>query len=154
MASVNPSTFALGPCVAATIVAALLLAAPILAPAQSGEGSDVDAVEEIVVTGTRIKKRNLVSTSPVTQVNSEELLFQGITRIEDLLNNLPQVIADQAAWTNNGSSGTATVDLRGLEAVRTLTLLNGRRLPAGTPDRKSTRLNSSHCLVSRMPSPA
>lgn len=133
MASVNPSTFALGPCVAATIVAALLLAAPILAPAQSGEGSDVDAVEEIVVTGTRIKKRNLVSTSPVTQVNSEEFLFQGTTRIEDLLNDLPQVIADQASWTNNGTSGTATVDLRGLEAVRTLTLLNGRRLPAGTP---------------------
>lgn len=139
--SVNPSLVALGPRVAATIVAALLLAAPIHVSAQSGEDSDADVVEEIVVTGTRIKKRNLVSTSPVTQIDSEELAFQGITRVEDLLNGLPQTIADQTAWTNNGSAGTATVDLRGLQPVRTLTLLNGRRLPAGTPTNPVADIN-------------
>lgn len=134
MISVNPSLLALGPRLAAIIVAVLFLAAPIRVLGQSGgEDAQVDAVEEIIVTGTRIKKRNLVSTSPVTQVDSEEFTFQGITRVEDLLNGLPQVIADQSSATNSGSFGTATVDLRGLQPVRTLTLLNGRRLPAGTP---------------------
>lgn len=115
------------------MVAAVCLAAPVRVPAQSGADSEIHAIEEIVVTGTRIKKRNLISTSPVTQVDSEEFTFQGITRVEDLLNNLPQTVADQSSKVNNGSTGTATVDLRGLQPVRTLTLLNGRRLPAGTP---------------------
>jgi len=128
-----PSQLALGQRLAAATLAALFLGLPAIVYAQDDDGDGADAVEEIVVTGTRIKRRNLVSTSPVTQVDSEELLFQGVTRVEDLLNDLPQVIADQASWTNNGTSGTATVDLRGLQPVRTLTLLNGRRLPAGTP---------------------
>lgn len=107
---------------------------PLLATAQQSDQEISETLEEIVVTGSRIKRRNLVSTSPVTQVNSEEFLFQGITRVEDLLNRLPQVLADQSSGTNNGAFGTATVDLRGLFPVRTLTLLNGRRLPAGSPN--------------------
>jgi iron complex outermembrane receptor protein len=123
---------ALGYAIAAMSLAAVSVSAPLYA---QGGGPDVDenVVEEIVVTGSRIKRANLVSTSPVTQVNSDEFLFRGITRVEDLLNDLPQVLPDQSSATNNGASGTATVDLRGLFAPRTLTLLNGRRLPAGSP---------------------
>ena len=117
--------------VALSLVAVLL---PAGAFAQTdNEIAETDVVEEIVVTGSRIKKRNLFSTSPVTQIDSEEFTFQGVTRVEDLLNDLPQVIADQSSGTNNGSDGIATVDLRGIEPSRTLTLVNGRRLPAGTP---------------------
>ena len=105
------------------------------------EVAEAETVEEIVVTGSRIKKRNLFSTSPVTQVDSEEFTFQGVTRVEDLLNDLPQVIADQSSGTNNGSDGTATVDLRGIEPTRTLTLINGRRLPAGTPSNPAVDVN-------------
>jgi len=94
---------------------------------------DDDAVEEIVVTGSRIKRANQTSTSPITQIDSQELKWQGVTRVEDMLNDLPQVIADQSSGTNNGSDGIATVDLRGLRPTRTLTIVNGRRLPAGTP---------------------
>jgi outer membrane receptor protein involved in Fe transport len=61
------------------------------------------------------------------------MTFQGVTRIEDMLNRLPQVAASQNANVANGSSGTATVDLRNLGVARTLVLLNGRRLPAGSP---------------------
>jgi outer membrane receptor protein involved in Fe transport len=114
-------------------------------PAYSQVG-DVDLdeaneIEEIVVTGSRIKRRNLISTSPVTQVDSEEFLFQGVTRVEDLLNDLPQTVADQTSATNNGASGTATVNLRGLSSGRTLTLLNGRRLPYGSPIYLATDIN-------------
>ena len=44
-----------------------------------------ELIEEILVTGTRIKRKNMISTSPITQVNAEELLYQGSTRVEDLL---------------------------------------------------------------------
>lgn len=127
------------------ITAATTLAALSCSPIAHAQGDDFDddtnAIEEIVVTGSRIKRRNLISSSPVTQVNADEFLFQGITRIEDLINDLPMVIADQNSATNNGSDGTATINLRGLEATRTLTLLNGRRLPGGSPTNSAVDVN-------------
>jgi outer membrane receptor protein involved in Fe transport len=134
------SRTALGPIAAAIFVAVPLFFSPAFAQ-DSYDSVEAEAVEEIVVTGSRIKRRNLVSTSPVTQVDAIELEFQGITRIEDMLNDLPQVIADQSSATNNGSAGIATVDLRGLLPVRTLTLLNGRRLPAGSPSNPASDVN-------------
>jgi outer membrane receptor protein involved in Fe transport len=53
--------------------------------------------------------------------------------VEDTLRNLPQVFARQNANQSYGSTGTATVNLRGLGEERTLVLVNGRRLPAGSP---------------------
>jgi outer membrane receptor protein involved in Fe transport len=61
--------------------------------------------------------------------------------VENLLNNLPQVFAAQGATISNGATGTATVNLRGLGAVRTLVLVNGRRLPAGSPRTFAADLN-------------
>jgi iron complex outermembrane recepter protein len=91
------------------------------------------SLEEVVVTGSRIAQPGLEAISPVTTINAEEIKLQGTTRIEDLLNNLPQVFADQGSNISNGSTGTATVNLRGLGAQRTLVLINGRRLMPGDP---------------------
>ena len=140
MVSHHYSRTALGPIATATFIAVHLLPVPAVAQ-ESDESFEAEAVEEIVVTGSRIKRRNLVSTSPVTQVDAVELEFQGITRVEDMLNDLPQVIADQSSATNNGSAGIATVDLRGLQPIRTLTLLNGRRLPLGSPFNPAADVN-------------
>src|SRR5579863_4458670 len=90
-------------------------------------------VEEVVVTGSRIVEPGLQSISPVTSVSQEELKSQGVTRVEDLLNSLPQVVPDQGSMSSNGASGTATVNLRGLGPQRTLVLINGRRLMPGDP---------------------
>jgi len=90
-------------------------------------------METVLVTGTRIPRANEVSMSPVAQINADEFLYRGITRVEDMLNALPMVAPTQMSGISNGATGTATVDLRGLTAERTLTLLNGRRLPAGSP---------------------
>jgi outer membrane receptor protein involved in Fe transport len=57
----------------------------------------------------------------------------GVTRVEDLLNELPQVFAAQGANISNGATGTAEVDLRGLGPKRTLVLVNGLRLGPGDP---------------------
>jgi outer membrane receptor protein involved in Fe transport len=91
------------------------------------------AVEELVITGSRIPQPNLTSISPVTVVGSAEVASRGVTRTEDLVNQLPQVFAAQGSTIANASNGTATVDLRALGSNRTLVLIDGRRLQAGDP---------------------
>lgn len=90
-------------------------------------------VEKIAVTGSRIQRANMVSSSPVTEITAEDIAISGITRVEDLLNDMPSIFAAQTANTANGSTGTATVDLRNLGSERTLVLINGRRMPSGSP---------------------
>ena len=84
-------------------------------------------VSEIVVTGTRIPSPNLTSIAPITTVGNADIKSQGITRIEDITNALPQVFAGQGSSVTNGSNGTATVNLRDLGSNRTLVLIDGRR---------------------------
>ena len=98
--------------------------------ATAGEGSSDDT---IVVTGSRIPRPELASASPVTVVGAAEIKQSGVTRVEDLLNALPQVFAGQGGSISNGATGIATVDLRNLGPQRTLVLVNGRRLVPGDP---------------------
>lgn len=97
--------------------------------------------KDIVVTGSRIANPNATSASPLTAISAQEVRLQGTTRTEDLLNSLPQVFSGQGGNLSNGASGTATVDLRGLGANRTLVLLNGRRLQPGDPNSSAADLN-------------
>ncbi len=90
-------------------------------------------VSEIVVTGTRIPSPNLTSVAPVTSLGAADIKAQGVSRVEDLINSLPQAFASQGSSYSNGSNGTATVNLRGLGSARTLVLIDGRRLQAGNP---------------------
>src|SRR5215831_5473912 len=88
-------------------------------------------VEEVVVTGSRLS--NETAISPITTVSAADLQQTGLTRVEDVLNNLPMVFAGMNATTANGADGTATVDLRGLGNQRTLVLVDGLRLGPGSP---------------------
>jgi iron complex outermembrane receptor protein len=90
-------------------------------------------LQEVVVTGSRISVPNQVAISPVTFVSALDIQETGVTRVEDLLNQLPQVFASQGANISNGASGTATVDLRGLGPKRTMILINGTRVGPGDP---------------------
>lgn len=92
-----------------------------------------EKVDRIEVTGSRIPSANLDSTSPITTIDAAAIKVEGLRSVENLLNNLPQVFAAQGATISNAATGTATVNLRGLGDERTLVLVNGRRLPAGTP---------------------
>lgn len=124
-----------GRLLASTIICGAALA--VSAPAFAQE-TDVGSV---VITGSRIPQPNLVGTSPVTQVTSEDITTAGVTKVEDLVNSLPQAFAAQNSSVSNGASGTATVDLRGLGSVRTLVLIDGRRLPYGSPNDPAADLN-------------
>ena len=100
------------------------------APAPTGAAPA--PVEEVVVTGSRLQTPNETSISPITTVTATELQETGMTRVEDVLNNLPGVFAGMNSTTSNGADGTAVVDLRGLGAQRTLVLVNGKRLGPGS----------------------
>lgn len=86
-------------------------------------------VDTVVVTGTRIRRPNAQSAAPIVTMDKQELQFQGVMNIEDALNRLPQVRADNnqfGAGFDNG--GQAKVNLRRLGNQRTLVLLDGERL--------------------------
>ena len=106
--------------------------------AAADEGAPVEA---IVVTGSRIQAPNLTAISPVTTVTNADIKASGTQRTEDLLNSLPQVFAAQTSTLSNGATGTATVNLRGLGSVRTLVLINGRRLMPGDVTSSAADLN-------------
>ena len=96
--------------------------------------------DEIVVTGSRLNVNpNLASPQPVLSIDAAEISARGVVNIEDLTNSLPQITAAQTAEQSNGASGTAQLDLRGLGAQRTLSLIDGRRLPYG--DSSSVAVN-------------
>lgn len=94
-------------------------------------------LEEVVVTGTRITNPNFVSTSQVQVVTADDIENRGAVRLEDVLNDLPQIAPGQIAQTANGSDGTATANLRNLGCSRTLVLINGSRMAPGTASGES-----------------
>src|SRR6202451_3257715 len=89
-------------------------------------------VEEVVVTGSRLQTPNETAISPITTVSAVDIQQTGLTRVEDVLNNLPMVFAGMNSTTSNGADGTAVVDLRGLGSQRTLVLVDGLRLGPGS----------------------
>jgi outer membrane receptor protein involved in Fe transport len=89
--------------------------------------SEDDEIEEVVVTGSRIKRRELTTMSPIAVIGAPDYSLSGTTNVERLLNTMPQVIPGEGGFTNNESSGVATIDLRGLGTQRSLVLVNGRR---------------------------
>ena len=118
-------------------------AAAISAPAFSEEANSEESadVERIEVTGSRIRRTDLETSSSVHVTSAEDIKLSGFTRIEDLMNSLPMIEAGQTAFQSNGASGTANLDLRGLGSNRTLVLVNGRRLQSGGVYSQSPDIN-------------
>ncbi|MDZ4730527.1 MAG: TonB-dependent receptor [Xanthomonadales bacterium] len=91
------------------------------------EDAESGALEEVTVTGSRIKRQELITSTPITVIGAQDYTLSGTTNVEQLLNSMPQVIPGEGGYTNNDSNGVATVDLRGLGVQRGLVLVNGRR---------------------------
>ncbi len=83
-----------------------------------------DASQRIEVTGSLIKRAADATALPVTSVRSEELEARGHTELKDFMLELPQA---SSLGSFAGTAGPMT-SLRGFGPMRTLTLLNGRRL--------------------------
>ena len=124
----------------AAVMAALYPGAQ--AMAQDNQAYDEDeAIEEVIVIGSRIRRDTYSSPSPVDVVLTEGASARGISDVATMLQTTtvaagsPQVTAalSAAGFTPvNGGLGTSTLSIRGLGANRTLVLLNGRRAgPSG-----------------------
>ncbi|MFK8020971.1 MAG: TonB-dependent receptor [Pseudomonadales bacterium] len=86
-----------------------------------------ESLEEVVITGSRIKRQDLESVSPFVTIGADEFKLSGNLNVEQKLNELPLTLPSFGASSNNPGDGTARVDLRGLGSFRTLVLVNGRR---------------------------
>lgn len=127
-------------------VSAVLMscAASAMSPAQAAE----DQIAEVVVTGSRIARPNLESVTPVLAIGQNDFAALGMENFADMAASLPQfspafgVSRTQSTFAGAQNSGLNQVNLRNLTALRTVVLLNGRRLPGGTSTSTSVDFNT------------
>jgi iron complex outermembrane recepter protein len=115
---------------AGTIMAGAMIATPAYAQDEAADVStnaQANETNAILVTGSRIQRTDLNSTSPVAVVSPEEFRLTGAVNVEQVLNTLPQVLPGVTGFSNNPGNGAVTLNLRNLGATRTLVLVNGRR---------------------------
>ncbi len=129
-----------------TLIGALFVSATLaLSPqvfaqddAEEDEAADEEeATEEIVVTGSRLKRDTYSSISPLQIITGQISREVGLIDAADILQESTAAGGQQIDLTFQGfvldnGPGATTINLRGLGAARTLVLVNGRRLsPAG-----------------------
>jgi outer membrane receptor protein involved in Fe transport len=100
----------------------------------NGSAHAQEGIEEVVITGSRIVRRDLDAPSPILTVDTDAFEQSSNISPEYVLNQYPQFKADDTQFvasdiqpTANNSPGASTLNLRGLGAGRTLVLLDGRR---------------------------
>lgn len=132
-----------GAMLATSATAALLLASAAAAqtadpvpPAQVASGSieaaqpDTAADDDIVVTGSRIRRSATDTTVPIAVIDQQAITDRGFVSAAQALNNQPSINRQLAQASGSGASsgsGIQAPSLFGLGTGRTLTLINGRR---------------------------
>lgn len=104
--------------------------------AEAGGDENLDTLlEEVVVTGSHIRKDNFNSSSPVSVMDAEAIEGVGAVNVGELLGRVPSITGDVTGTSVNvnvpQSSGVSTTALRNLGSSRTLVLVNGRRYVSG-----------------------
>lgn len=89
-------------------------------------------VEEVVVTGSRIRRDTFTSASPITVITAETSALAGLLDTADILQNSTVATGQQiddtfSGFVTDGGPGSRSVALRGLGEQRTLVLVNGKR---------------------------
>ena len=134
------------------VIASAALGAGNVALAQSTEAqaapptSQEAILQEVVVTGSRIRRDTYSSSQPIDVLTPSSAAAQGYGDVTSLLQSStiaagsPQITAaSSSAFVQNGGAGAETLSLRGLGPTRTLVLLNGRRAgPAGVSGQVSS----------------
>lgn len=101
------------------------------------------AIEEVVITGSRIRRDPLNEATPITQIEADELVKTGLTNLGDVLQRLPITgsapnsqfnVPGNSGFPQDGAgigAGAVQLSLRNVEAKRTLVLVDGKRWIAG-----------------------
>ncbi len=112
---------------------------------QDQQGADDQVLEEIITTGSKLRRDAFSSISPVQVIGAQDSIKVGTVDVTQMIAESPFVFGTQLDGSTNAGSttgavegvpasgpGSATVALRGLGPERTLLLINGRRLsPSG-----------------------
>lgn len=104
---------------------------PTAAAAQDATAAPRDDDAEIIVTGSRIAREGFSAPSPTTILGVEELQQRGLTNIGQISSTIPSFLGTTTPATtslNSARAGGSYLNLRGLGDIRTLTLVNGRRV--------------------------
>lgn len=126
----------------AFLVSLIACALPALAAAQqktsTASKSDASDIEEVVISGTRLRAEGFEAPTPVTVAEVESLLNAGPTNVVNALQELPQFLGS-VNYTSGGKSGIGDgrgqfLSLRNFGAGRTLVMLDGVRMPPTTYD--------------------
>jgi outer membrane receptor protein involved in Fe transport len=109
---------------------------------QTTPGSDANEIaaaeDTIVVTGSRIARPNLDNTTPTVVLGEAALEAQGFENFADIATTMPQFAPSfgnsrtASSFSGSAASGLNLANLRNLSGLRTVVLLNGRRVPGGT----------------------
>ena len=97
---------------------------------RAAERSEDRAVQDIIVTGTRVGMSGFTAPTPTKVLGAEQLTERGLSNVGDFLNEIPAFRPTQTPQSNtqnSRNSGQNFADLRALGSIRTLTLVNGRR---------------------------
>jgi outer membrane receptor protein involved in Fe transport len=117
----------------ATTSAVALIVGSMSAPASAQTAQEPAAVDEIVVTGSRIVRDGYQAPTPVSVLGSEELDSMNAVNIADAVNTLPAFTQSASTRSANGNlssgaTGVSQLNLRGMGTNRTLILLDGQRV--------------------------
>lgn len=111
-------------------------------------GQGTETLDRVTITGSRIVRPNLTAPTPVLSFGLETFGNTGAENFADLATQLPQFAASfgksrtQSTFSGVEESGLNTVNLRNLDSVRSLVLINGRRVPGGLSTDPSVDFNS------------
>ncbi|KLV08535.1 TonB-dependent receptor [Photobacterium aquae] len=116
---------------ALSVAIGLALGSTLWVPVAQAEEQQVEQLQKMKVTGSRISTTDMEGPSPLTVISSKDIESKGFNSAQDILNSLTQNTGGALAQTNSFSFTPAaqSVNLRGLGASRTLVLIDGRRLP-------------------------
>lgn len=141
---------------ASTASATALVMAAATAPAfAQAQPQAAAAVDEIVVTGTRVVRDGYQAPTPLTVVGIEELLQAPAENLADFVNDLPSVsnsTTPQGSSTSasSGTAGVNSINLRALGSNRTLVLVDGQRSVPSTLNSIVDVNNFPQMLVERV----
>src|SRR5882757_6698815 len=131
-------TVLLSGAIAGLAVSAALAAAP---AADADAQVKAESIEAIVVTGSRISRRDYQSDSPIVTIDESTLAAAGQPTLDRAIGEMPQFAAAQGMsevgdvqGSTGFAGGQAYGDLRGLGPNRALILMDGRRLMSSNPN--------------------
>ena len=131
------------------VVGLALISTPAFAQDAAEAAAPVDE-NLIIVTGSLIRNPNLEQANPVNVTTADAIELKQSNLAEEVLREVPGIVANIGSAVNNGNGGSSYVDLRGLGSNRNIVLLDGNRIvPADLAGRVDLN-NIPLALISRV----